>query len=74
MDSQTTSTPIDNKLLLLGILSFLFFPFTALPGIYIGRRQQLLSKRGRVGYILCWVCLAIFSIHLVLLGILIKQG
>lgn len=73
MDAQTTSTRTDNKLLLLGILSFLLFPFTALPGIVIGRRQQALSARGRVGYILCWVCLVIFSIHLLLLGVLIMQ-
>lgn len=71
MDAQTASTRTENKLLLLGILSLLFFPFTALPGIVIGRRQQSLSTRGKVGYVLCWICLVIFLIHLILLGILI---
>jgi hypothetical protein len=68
------TTPLDTKLLILGLLSFAFGPFTAVPGIIIGRRQPAMSSRGRLGYSLCWIFLVIFSIHLVLIGSMILAG
>lgn len=41
-NTQTTAT--DTKLLILGVLSFLFWPFTAVPEIVIGRQQPPLSS------------------------------
>jgi hypothetical protein len=73
MIPQTPHSPRDNGLLLLGILSFLFYPFTAVPGIILARRRAL-SSRGQLGYALCLICLGLFCIHLLLLGTLILQG
>ncbi len=67
-------TRINNKLLLLGVLSLFFLPFTAIPGIVIGRRQKEKSTRGKVGYILCWSCMVVFSIHLMIVGTMIIYG
>ena len=74
MNTTTQSSETDNNLLMLGIASFFLFPFTAIPGILIGRRQTSMSPRGRVGYRLCWICLSLFCIQLVLVGILILAG
>ncbi len=74
MNTHQQSTETDNKLLILGIASFLLYPFTAIPGIVIGRRQTSMSPRGRVGYRLCWVCMALFGLHLLAVGALVAQG
>jgi hypothetical protein len=73
MNPRASHTPRDNGLLILGILSFVFYPLTAVPGIIIGRRRAL-SSRGRLGFALCLICLGLFCIHLLLLGALILQG
>jgi hypothetical protein len=74
MNTHTESTSTDNKLLTLGILSFLLYPFTAIPGIVIGKRQATMSLRGRVGYVLSWICMVLFCIHLVLVATLLLQA
>jgi hypothetical protein len=68
MKAHQPSDATDNRLLVLGLLSLLLLPLTAVPGILIGRRQAKLSARGRFGYILCWVCMAIFLIGAIILG------
>jgi hypothetical protein len=73
MNTQPPHTPRDNGLLVLGILSFLFYPLTAVPGIMIGRRR-VLSSRGKLGFALCVICMGLFCIHLLLLSALILQG
>jgi hypothetical protein len=73
MNTHTPHSARDNTLLVLGILSFLFFPFTAVPGIILAKRQ-VLSSRGQVGYALCLICMGLFCIHLLLVGALILQG
>ena len=73
MNNDKQPSPIDNKLLMLGVLSFFLGPFTAVPGIVIGR-QSSLSSRGRLGYSLCWIGLVLFCIHLVLIATLILAG
>jgi hypothetical protein len=74
MNNDTRTISLDTKLLILGLLSFPLGPFTAVPGIIIGRRQPALSPRGRLGYSLCWMFLVVFSIHLVLIGSLLLAG
>lgn len=74
MNNDTRMIPLDTKLLILGLLSFPLGPFTAVPGIIIGRRQPTLSPRGRLGYSLCWMFLVVFFIHLVLIGSMIIAG
>jgi len=74
LSNNVQITPTDTKLLILGVLSFLFYPFTAVPGIVIGGRQPSLSSRGKLGYSLCWICLILFCIHLVLVTIMILAG
>ena len=74
MNNDTRTTSLDTKLLILGLLSFPFGPFTAVPGIIIGSRQPALSSRGRLGYSLCWMFLVVFCIHLVLIGSKIIAG
>lgn len=64
----------DQTLLILGLASFILWPFTAVPGVLIGRRQRPVSQRGKFGYALCWICLVLFCLHLVLLGALILAG
>ena len=66
--------PLDTKLLILGWLSFPLGPLTAVPGIIIARRQATLSSRGQLGYSLCWIFLALFCVHLVLIGSMIFAG
>ncbi len=73
MNSRTTHTPRDNRLLMLGILSIFLYPLTAVPGIILGKGRTL-SSRGRLGYALCLICLGLFCLHLLLLGALILQG
>jgi hypothetical protein len=74
MNNDTRTTPLDTKLLILGLLSLPLGPFTAVPGILIGRRQATLSPRGELGYSLCWIFLVVFCIHLVLIGSMILAG
>lgn len=74
MKTHQQSTETDNNLLILGIASFFLYPFTAIPGIVIGRRQTSMSPRGRVGYRLCWICLVLFGLHLLALAALLLQG
>jgi hypothetical protein len=74
MNPHSQSTETDNNLLILGIASFVLYPFTAIPGIVIGRRQQSLSSRGRVGHKLCWACMILFGIHLLAVAGLVLQG
>jgi hypothetical protein len=74
MNTNPTSNDTDNKLLTLGIASFFLYPFTAIPGILIGRRQASMSSRGRVGYRLCWVCMGLFCLHILVVLSLLKQG
>jgi hypothetical protein len=73
MNTHPQSTETDNNLLILGIASFLLYPFTAIPGIVIGHRQASMSPRGRVGYRLCWVCMVLFALHLMVVGALLAQ-
>lgn len=67
--------PVDKTVLLLGVASFILYPFTAVPGIIIGsRRKAELSKLGRIGYALCWICGLVFAIHFLVLTALWCQG
>lgn len=62
-------------LLILGVASLFLYPFTAIPGIIIGRRQQPLTSYAKVGYVLCWFAMIVFCIHLSALAlILFKQS
>jgi hypothetical protein len=72
MNTNPVSTETDNNLLILGIASFFLYPFTAIPGILIGRRQVSMSSRGRVGYRLCWVCMGLFCLHILALVLLLS--
>lgn len=40
----------EDLLLTLGILSFVLYPITAIPGIIIGRKQFDRSLKGKIGY------------------------
>ena len=74
MNQPAQSSETDTTLLILGLCSFLLWPFTAVPGILMGQRQAALSPRGRLGYRLCWICLVLFCLHLLFLGGLLLVG
>jgi hypothetical protein len=74
MNTHPQLTETDNNLLILDIASFFLYPFTAIPGIVIGRRQGSMSPRGRVSYRLCWVCMGLFVLHLLAVGVLLSYG
>lgn len=74
MSNDTQTNQADTTLLILGIASFFLYPFTAIRGIVIGRRQTGLSSRGRTGYVLCWICMGLFCVHLVIVGLMLAQG
>jgi hypothetical protein len=74
MNNDAQTSQADTTLLILGIASFLLYPFTAIPGIVIGKRQASLSSRGRVGYVLCWICMGLFCVHLIILGLLLSTS
>jgi len=64
----TGSKDTNRTLLILGILSLALWPFTAVPGILIGRRHTAWSSTGRFGYVMCWLCLGLFCLQM--LGLL----
>lgn len=65
MNGKEHVRSVDKLLLLLGLASLIFYPITAVPGVIIGiRRKAELSKLGRIGYALCWICGLVFAIHL----------
>ena len=70
-----SSKRLENLLLTLGVLSVVLFPFTALPGIVIARKYKgALSTRGKVGCVLCWACMVVFLVHLLLVAVLVVMG
>jgi hypothetical protein len=71
---SSSATRIDTTLLVLGLASFVLYPFTAIPGIVIAKRHGNLSLQGRAGYILCWVAMGLFCVHLSLVGAMIYHG
>jgi len=57
-DSQNES-PNGAGLLVLGMLSLLLGPLTAIPGLLISKRFRPFSPSAAVGYVLCWIFLAV---------------
>ena len=75
MNEHKQARSVDKVLLLLGVASFVLYPLTAVPGVIIGlRRKAELSKLGRIGYALCWICGILFAIHLLVLIGMWSQG
>ena len=67
-ESQTAAqrSPNGTGLLLLGLLSLIFGPFTAVPGIFISGKFRPFSGAAVTGYFLCWFSL-VMSLIVVLL-------
>jgi hypothetical protein len=71
MNSSTESpekrleNPNGTGLLVLGILSCLFGPLTAVPGLIISKRFRPFSPTASAGYILCWLFLVLSVLMLV---------
>lgn len=62
------TSPSGWGLLALGLLSFVFGPLTAIPGLILSKRFRPFSPNARVGYFLCWLFL-VLSVVVILLYI-----
>jgi hypothetical protein len=58
IDMQET-TKSGNGLLALGLLSLIFGPFTAIPGLLLAKKFRPFSPTASVGYFLCWFFLVL---------------
>jgi len=54
VNTPEKQSPSGGGLLVLGILSLVFGPFTAIPGLLLSRRFKPFSTTAVVGYFLCW--------------------
>jgi len=73
-ENQTTvqTSPNGAALLLLGLLSLFFGPFTAIPGIFLSSKFRPFSGTAAVGYFLCWLFL-VTSVVCVILYVFAHQ-
>ncbi len=58
--SEGQTSPNGTGLLVLGILSMFFGPFTAIPGLLISKQFRPFSGTAAVGYFLCWLFVILF--------------
>jgi len=49
------TSPNGAGLLAMGLLSILFGPFIAIPGVLVSRRFRPFTPTAYVGYVLCWI-------------------
>ena len=60
MENSTTSEqPNGAGLLVLGVLSLLLGPFTAVPGLILSKRFRPFTPSAAVGYFLCWLMVGV---------------
>ena len=67
--APTPAIPSGIGLLVLGLLSLLFGPFTAVQGLILSKRFRPFTTTASVGYFLCWLFL-VLSVFYVLLFVL----
>jgi hypothetical protein len=70
--THTSAKPSGTGLLVLGLLSLVFGPFTAVPGLILSKRFRPFTAAAAVGYFLCWFFL-VFSILALILMLLKNQ-
>jgi hypothetical protein len=72
ISESTSCSPGGVGLLALGLMSCIFGPFTAIPGLLLSKRFRPFSGSALVGYFLCWFFIG-FD-FLALLGFLLKTA
>ena len=66
------TSPNGAALLILGLLSLLFGPFTAIPGLIISKKFRPFSGTAAIGYFLCWFALVMIAVMFITLAVFMK--
>ncbi|HWQ91504.1 MAG TPA: hypothetical protein VN673_07515 [Clostridia bacterium] len=74
MNTHQHSTETDNNLLILGIASFFLIHSPPYPESSSGGGRQACRHAAGSAISLCWVCMALFGLHLIAVTALLLEG
>ena len=74
MSNDTQTNQADTTLLILGIASFFLYPSPPFRASSLADVRLASRRVDGTGYVLCWICMGLFCLHLVIVGLMLAQG